>query len=136
MNQEIIKRIKLEMKEELSLYQMEKLENVLKEFLGDETFIDNTKEKKNLIKKFINTKKIEGCSVRTEQYYLSTLSYFEKNIGCNICLVETEDIRDYLINYQRINNCSNVTLDTVRRILSSFYKWLEESIEPFLEIKG
>lgn len=42
MNQEIIKRIKLEMKEELSLYQMEKLENVLKEFLGDETFIDNT----------------------------------------------------------------------------------------------
>ena len=126
MNQEIIKRIKLEMKEELSLYQMEKLENVLKEFLGDETFIDNTKEKKNLIKKFINTKKIEGCSVRTEQYYLSTLSYFEKNIGCNICLVETEDIRDYLINYQRINNCSNVTLDTVRRILSSFYKWLEE----------
>lgn len=126
MDQEIIKRIKLEMKEDLSLYQMQKLETVLKEIIEEEKCIDNTKEKKNLVKKFISTKKIEGCSVRTEQYYLSTLTYFEKNIGCNICLVETEDIRDYLINYQRINNCSNVTLDTVRRILSSFYKWLEE----------
>ena len=126
MDQEIIKRIKLEMKEDLSLYQMQKLETVLKELIEEEKCIDNTKEKKNLVKKFISTKKIEGCSVRTEQYYLSTLTYFEKNIGCNVCLVETEDIRDYLISYQKINNCSNVTLDTVRRILSSFYKWLEE----------
>lgn len=27
---------------------------------------------------------------------------------------------------EKINRCSNLTLDTIRRILSSFYKWLEE----------
>lgn len=45
---------------------------------------------------------------------------------CDICSADTDRIREYLINYQKINDCSNVTLDTIRRILSSFYKWIEE----------
>ena len=84
------------------------------------------KDGKNLVRQFISAKRIEGCSKRTEEYYLNTLKFFEKNIKCDCLSADTNTIREYLIDYQKINNCSNVTLDTVRRILSSFYKWLEE----------
>lgn len=123
MNREIITAIKERMKEELLPKQMEKLEIVLHEVFQEQ---ENKKEKKNLVKKFINVKRIEGCSKRTEEYYESTLSFYEKHINNDICSVGTEEIRNYLLQYQKINNCSNVTLDTVRRILSTFYKWLEE----------
>ena len=38
----------------------------------------------------------------------------------------TEDIRSYLADYQKINNCSKVTVDNIRRNISSFFTWLEE----------
>ena len=40
--------------------------------------------------------------------------------------VTTEEIRAYLSDYQKINNCSKVTVDNVRRNISSFFSWLEE----------
>lgn len=126
MDKEMINKILSKMENELSNAQLKKLEYVLFEIQGEKNLTNQSKRKINLIKQFINTKRIEGCSKRTEDYYYSTLIFFEKNIGCDISSVSTSDIRDYLIKYQRINNCSNVTLDTVRRILSSFYKWLEE----------
>ena len=127
MNTEIINKIKLRMAGELLPEQLKKLEEVLMEILENEKVPEKSiKDNKNLVKQFISTKRIEGCSKRTEDYYFSTLSFFEKNIKCDILFADTNTIREYLINYQKINNCSNVTLDTVRRILSSFYKWLEE----------
>lgn len=127
MNSEIIKKISLQMQSELNEAQIQKLEDVLEKVFVEERIIpDVSKERKNLVKNFIAAKKIEGCSKRTEDYYLTTLIFFEKHIDCDICLARTNEIREYLINYQKLNNCSNVTLDNVRRILSSFYKWLEE----------
>ena len=129
MNTEIINKIKLRMVGELLPEQLKKLEEVLMEILENEKVPEKSiKDNKNLVKQFISTKRIEGCSKRTEDYYFSTLSFFEKNIKCDILFADTNTIREYLINYQKINNCSNVTLDTVRRILSSFYKWLEGPI--------
>ncbi|MBQ9281241.1 MAG: tyrosine-type recombinase/integrase [Treponema sp.] len=128
MNAETINRIKVRMENELSPSQMKNLENVLTEILY-ETSANGAlprRSKKNLVKQFLTAKRIEGCSKRTEEYYNSVLAFYKKNIGCDICLADTNKIREYLTDYQKINNCSNVTLDTVRRILSSFYKWLEE----------
>lgn len=127
MNTEIINTIKSKMAGTLLPEQMLKLEKVLIEVMENKKeTINFIKDNKNLVKQFISAKRIEGCSKRTEEYYLSTLTYFEKNIKCSILSADTSIIRGYLISYQKINNCSNVTLDTVRRILSSFYKWLEE----------
>ncbi len=124
---EIIKEIKSRMASELLPEQLNKLEEVLSQVLEEKkTRYYSSKNNKNLINQYIGSKKIEGCSKRTEEYYLSTLFYFEKTIKCDICNIKTNQIREYLFTYQKINNCSNVTLDTVRRILSSFYKWLEE----------
>ena len=40
--------------------------------------------------------------------------------------ITTDDLRIYLDNYQRRGSVSKVTLDNVRRILSSFFSWLED----------
>ena len=40
--------------------------------------------------------------------------------------ITTEEIRTYLSDYQKINRCSNVTIDNIRRNISSFFSWLEE----------
>ena len=40
--------------------------------------------------------------------------------------ITTNHLRLYLANYQEQNNSSKVTIDNIRRILSSFFSWLED----------
>ena len=35
-------------------------------------------------------------------------------------------LRKNLVEYQAINNCGKVTIDNIRRSLSTFFSWLEE----------
>ena len=71
-------------------------------------------------------KKLQGCSDRTIQYYSSTLERMFQNIKKTIRKITTEEIRKYLVDYQKINNCGKVTVDNIRRNISSFFSWLEE----------
>ena len=98
MNEELISKIKSKMIGELLPEQLKKLEETLREVLkNDKTEERFSKDNKNLVKQFISTKQIEGCSKRTEEYYLSTLTYFEKNIKCSVISADTNTIREYLI---------------------------------------
>ena len=77
--------------------------------------------------KFLEAKRVEGCSGRTIKYYQATVEHLLKDMAkFSIRKMTTEDIRTYLMEYQKINGCSNVTIDNVRRNLSSFFNWLEE----------
>lgn len=49
-----------------------------------------------------------------------------KNLQKPFNQVETEDLRVYLSEYQKRNNASKQTIDNIRRILSSFFTWLED----------
>ena len=40
--------------------------------------------------------------------------------------ISTDDLRNYLSEYQKINECSKANIDNIRRILSSFFSWLED----------
>ena len=40
--------------------------------------------------------------------------------------ISTEDLRVYLDNYAENHKAGKVTIDNMRRILSSFFNWLEE----------
>jgi integrase/recombinase XerD len=75
---------------------------------------------------FLDAKKIEGCSARTLQYYKATLEHLFEKVATPVRKITTEEIRHYLVDYQQINNCSKVTVDNVRRNISSFFSWLEE----------
>ena len=79
-----------------------------------------------LINKFIAAKEIEGCSERTTKYYYATLIKMDSMISKNVTHLTTDDLRMYLTEYQKINNCSKASIDNIRRNLSSFFSWLEE----------
>ena len=110
----------------LNISQMKKLQEVLlKNFSNDEApkaEIPN----EDYLKLFLAAKKIEGCSERTLQYYRVTVERLIRIITVPIRKITTDEIRKYLVRYQRINNCSNVTVDNIRRNISSFFSWLEE----------
>lgn len=82
-------------------------------------------------KMFLATKKMEGCSPETMELYMYMvnryISYCNK-IKKKVSVCQSNDIRIYLINYQNTNNCSDLSKDNVRRVLSSFYHYLEEEM--------
>lgn len=114
------------MAEYLSIPQMKKLQEVLLEQLTEAEPQKEEISNGEYLKLFLDAKKIEGCSARTLQYYRVTIQHFLANVETPTRKVTTEEIRGYLVDYQKINNCSKVTVDNVRRNLSSFFSWLEE----------
>ena len=80
----------------------------------------------NLIAMFIAAKRIEGCSEKTLRYYQTTINAMVSSLGKNVLHILTEDLRTYLTEYQSKNHSSRVTIDNIRRILSSFFSWLED----------
>ena len=79
-----------------------------------------------LIDRFIAAKRIEGCSEKTLKYYQTTITAMVYDLNKNVRHILTEDLRTYLTEYQSRNQSSRVTIDNIRRILSSFYSWLED----------
>ena len=83
-------------------------------------------DSKDLIAKFIAAKRIEGCSEKTLKYYQTTIDTMVSSLGKNVRHILTDDLRIYLTEYQDNNKSSRVTIDNIRRILSSFFSWLED----------
>lgn len=124
--EEKLVKILNEMADYLNISQMKKLqETLLKHLVENEA---KTEEIPNVeyLKMFIDAKQIEGCSERTLQYYRVTIEHMLGSIDTPIRKITTDEIRGYLVDYQKVNNCSKVTVDNVRRNMSSFFSWLEE----------
>lgn len=102
---------------------LEKVEVVLKD---DSTLVISKYSNEELINKFISAKEIEGCSKRTTKYYESTLLKMNSKMNKGITHMTTDDLRTYLTEYQKMNDCSKASVDNIRRNLSSFFSWLEE----------
>ena len=75
---------------------------------------------------FLAAKKLEGCSERSLRYYASTLTRFSAEIAKPAHDVTTDDIRDYLASYSGDGRVGKTTIDNIRRVISSFFSWLEE----------
>lgn len=128
-----IRKIEQNMISVLSEKQMTKLKQVIEQEL---LFVDVIPKKedfpacivsnKKLINSFLSSKTVEGCSIRSIQYYKSTLEKVNNQLNIPFKQIETEDLRNYLSEYQKINNASKQTIDNIRRILSSFFAWLED----------
>ena len=54
---------------------------------------------------FLDAKKIEGRSERTLQYYRVTVEKMFQMLKTPVRKITTEEIRTYLSEYQKINNC-------------------------------
>lgn len=116
-----------DMSEVLNMQQLQRLQETLLKHLvkkGNEKNcpVDNGE----FLDMFISAKKIEGCSERTLSYYKATIQNMFKEITTSVMQITTEMLRDYLAKYQLNNNCGKVTIDNIRRNLSSFFSWLED----------
>ena len=115
-----------EMAEYLTVPQMKKLQEVILR-----TFSENELEKQQIsneefLEMFLDAKRVEGCSERTIQYYKVTAEHMLSQTEKEIRKITTDEMRSYLADYQKRNNCSIVTIDNIRRNISSFFTWLEE----------
>jgi integrase/recombinase XerD len=79
-----------------------------------------------LLDSFINSKRIEGCSEKTLHYYSSTINSMFQRFDKIVTCLTTDDLRSYLSMYQNERGASKVTINNIRRILSTFYSWLED----------
>lgn len=125
MNQEVINEVVCQMMPHLSNDQVALLRNVL-ERLVLRTSADTEKDDESLMESFLSAKRLEGCSDRTLNFYKNTIDKMYASIGKSIKAITTEDLRSYLSEYQSNNEVSKVTIDNIRRNLSSFFAWLED----------
>ena len=132
MKDEIIDIVKSEMLNYLNTQQMSRLNKVLEHALLDVTLsIEENKpapsiySNEELLSNFLDAKNLEGCSPKTIKYYRGAINKLLSTINKSAATITTDDLRKYLSDYQKINNCSKSNLDNIRRILSSFFMWLE-----------
>ena len=131
MKQQIIINVMQQMLPHLDNAQMQKLQKVLEIALFNceitaQTEKKDTDDNPKLIDAFVAAKRIEGCSEKTLKYYRITIETMVASIDKGIRHIQTEDLRSYLTDYQSKNQSSRVTIDNIRRILSSFFSWLED----------
>ena len=131
MKQQIIINVMQQMLPHLDNAQMQKLQKVLEIALFNCEITAQTEKKDaddnpKLIDAFVAAKRIEGCSEKTLKYYRTTIETMVASINKGIRHIQTEDLRSYLTDYQSKNQSSRVTIDNIRRILSSFFSWLED----------
>lgn len=120
-------KILSDMAEELSYQQLEKLQQVLLVRLNEEGAPEEKiLENNDYLELFVSAKRVEGCTERTIEYYRVTIKKMLDEVDVPVRRITTEIIREYLTAYQNKNNCSKVTIDNVRRNLSSFFSWLED----------
>ena len=131
MKQQIISEVMQQMLPHLDNAQMQQLQKVLENTLFGCEITAQTEKKDaddnpKLIDAFVSAKRIEGCSEKTLKYYRTTIETMVASISKGIRHIQTEDLRSYLTDYQSKNQSSRVTIDNIRRILSSFFSWLED----------
>lgn len=131
MKQTIINQIVQEMLPYLNNAQMERLREVIEFSLFPFEVVEKdqgqqTNEQQNYVELFLSAKRIEGCSEKTLKYYRATICAMLDAVNKEAKQIVTDDLRIYLTDYQARNQASRVTVDNIRRILSSFFSWLED----------
>jgi len=134
MKNELIRLIESNMEHYLNEIQIARLNECLKSILNDfELFkkdnnlsFDESKENQELLMSFLSAKQIEGCSEKTIDYYRNTIFKMLESVNLKIESITTDDLRKYLADYKNQSNASKSTIDNIRRVLSSFFSWLED----------
>lgn len=131
MKEELITGVMQQMLPYLDNAQLKRLKQVMEQILfyyeiTDAEVKQVEDDSNELMAMFIAAKRIEGCSEKTLKYYQTTIAAMITSLGKNVRHILTEDLRTYLTDYQNSHQSSRVTIDNIRRILPSFFSWLED----------
>ena len=130
MKQNLINDIVRDMLPYLNNAQIERLQAVMQHALFSYEVIENENKdssvEQDFVELFLSAKRIEGCSEKSLKYYKATIEAMLNELHKDVKHIVTDDIRVYLTEYQEKKRSSKVTIDNIRRILSSFFSWLED----------
>ncbi len=132
MKETIIREIEQAMLPFLDNSQMKQLQGALikafwnKDVSVTDPSVSDNADDANLLDMFLSSKKVEGCSDKTLRYYRITITKMLSTINVGVTHITTENLREYLANYEQESECSKANIDNIRRILSSFFSWLED----------
>lgn len=133
MENNLIIEITKDLEDILTIKQSENLKITLVKYFSKYNIILKDEEKnkeeienQQLLANFLSSKQVEGCSIRTIDYYNAIIKKMVDCVNKSIKDINTEDIRQYLSEYKETNKSSLTTIDNMRRIFSSFYSWLED----------
>ena len=124
MDQQIINSVMREMNDYLDNQQLLRLKKALENAITEkEKGKDNSND---LLELFLSTKRLEGRSDRTLKYYKNTVLNMMKSVQKPVTAITTDDLRQYLADYQKRPTVCKQSVDNIRRNLSSFFNWLED----------
>ena len=134
MKEQLTTKITRQMLPYLDNAQMEQLQEVLShcfwgvQITSDPDAVQHKEKETNseLLEMFISAKRVEGCSEKTLKYYKVTLVRLFYVMDMHVTHMKTDDLRNYLSDYQQTSQCTKANIDNIRRILSSFFAWLED----------
>lgn len=134
MKEQLTTKITRQMLPYLDNAQMEQLQEVLShcfwgvQITSDPDAVQHKEKETNseLLEMFISAKRVEGCSEKTLKYYKATLVRLFDVMDMHVTHMKTDDLRNYLSDYQQTSQCTKANIDNIRRILSSFFAWLED----------
>lgn len=126
MNTSMINLIETQMAMHLDLNQQKILHDTLVQCFAAQEMQKREDDNRHLVSVFLAAKRVEGCSEKTVRYYDSTIRNVLTAVCKDIKQITTDDLRMYLDDYQKRSGASKVTIDNIRRILSSFFSWLED----------
>lgn len=118
----VINTVLSEMQTILEPYQLKRLADTLRQALGPR----QPESSQDLLTLFLTAKGVEGCSPKTIEYYEATLRHMDRSLAKPYTQIESDDLRRYLNDYETERGSSKVTIDNIRRIMSSFFSWLED----------
>ena len=134
MKKQLIAEITRQMIPYLDNAQMEQLQDVLQHCMWNIQIVEtpdavlqqDKESNEDLLNMFLSAKRVEGCSDKTLNYYENSIRRLFSAVDCHVTHMQTDDLRTYLSDYQQKSQCSKSNIDNIRRILSSFFTWLED----------
>lgn len=131
MKERLIRDIEQAMLPYLDNAQLKRLQSVLENVLWDKvvsptSISEECTDDYGLLEIFLSAKKVEGCSNKTLRYYRATIVKMLETVSVGVTHITTDELRQYLAKYEQDSECSKANIDNIRRILSSFFSWLED----------
>lgn len=124
--EERVNRLLNEMTEFLSCAQLKKLQEAAVKIFSEQEVRAADASNDEYMNMFLDAKSIEGCSDKTVHFYRYAIQMLFRFVQTPVRRITTEELRRFMTEYQKMNNCSKVTLNNIRRNLNSFFAWLEE----------
>lgn len=88
-----------------------------------ELSIASTDIKTKAIQMFFISKKVEGCTDKTLEYYKYVLTVFFRMITSDLSDIDADTVRYYIASRAMNDDISKTTQDNELRILKSFFNW-------------